>query len=118
MSLDCSGALEIECDAPAYSIVQSCRKLGFQAPEDVRWCPVEEVASKPRQRPAWLSLGHLKSLFARVEPRSPTCICGAERPKLQGYWFTFLSGKESQLLLGQCHRCKTIFWKEVSSGHG
>jgi len=117
MSFDCSGALEIECDAPAYSIVQSCWKLGLQAPEDVRWCPVEEVPSKPRQRSAWLSFGYLKSLFARTEQlRSPTCVCGAARPKLQGCWFTFFPGKETQLLLGQCHRCKTIFWKEVSSG--
>ena len=37
-----SGLSEIECDAPAYSVVQACRKLGLQSPEDVRWCQARE----------------------------------------------------------------------------
>ncbi len=31
------GPLEVECDAPPYSVVCACRDLGLQSPEDVRW---------------------------------------------------------------------------------
>lgn len=42
MFSDWFGTLEIESDATAYFIVRACRKLGFQAPEDVRWCQEEK----------------------------------------------------------------------------
>jgi hypothetical protein len=31
---------------------------------------------------------------------------------MEGYTFTFASGKEAEYLLGQCRRCRTIFWEE------
>jgi len=118
MFFDWFGTLEIECDATAYSIVRACRKLGFHAPEDVRWCQVGEASSMPRQRASWLSFRHLKSWFGKSEPRSPACVCGAKQPELESYSFTLVSGRETRLLLGQCRRCRTIFWKDAPSGLG
>jgi hypothetical protein len=31
-------------------------------------------------------------------------------PHMQGYLFTFNTGKEVFYLLGQCSRCHTVFW--------
>jgi hypothetical protein len=49
------GPIESRCDAPPYAVVQACRLLDFQTPEDVRWCrpPYDEPwprAHRPRER--------------------------------------------------------------------
>ena len=112
MFFDWFETLAIECDAPDYAIVQACRKLGFQSPEDVRWRQADQATPKS-ERQAWWSFGSLKSPFGKSEPKSAGCVCSAEIPKLDGYRFTLTSGKETELLLGQCRRCRTMFWKEA-----
>ena len=104
------GTIEIGCDSPPYSIVQACRKLGFYSPEDVRWCQESNAVPKPIQRQGLFSF--LKSLIGMPEPRRSTCVCGHQLPWLESYTFARRSGAQSRLLLGQCHKCKTIFWKE------
>jgi hypothetical protein len=39
------------------------------------------------------------------------CAC-QELPRLQGYQFLLSSGIEVLYYLGQCSRCRTIFWEE------
>jgi hypothetical protein len=39
-------------------------------------------------------------------------MCGHVLPTLEKYAFTFAFGKVVDFLLGQCHRCRTMFWEE------
>jgi hypothetical protein len=43
-------------------------------------------------------------------PKEHACTCGEPLPDLKKFEFTFLSGKVGNYLLGQCRRCRTIFW--------
>jgi hypothetical protein len=63
--------------------------------------------------------GHRKAIFAlRLwhwllglgRPKERTCTCGQPLPDLKKYGFSFLSEKVGDYLLGQCRRCRTIFW--------
>jgi hypothetical protein len=40
------------------------------------------------------------------------CFCGEKLPVLTLHIFTLSSGKELSYYLGQCGRCRTIFWEE------
>jgi len=42
-----------------------------------------------------------------------TCRCGQKLPSLDRYTFTYLTGHEASYLLGQCPRCKTVYWEEA-----
>src|SRR5690242_3673811 len=83
------GPMEIGCDAPAYGIVRSCRDLGFQTPEDVRWCRLShlpnlgDLRSDPATLLSW-SIG-----WGLSKQRQPTCSCRQELPKLTKYVFQF-----------------------------
>ena len=104
------GPIDIECDAPDYSFVKTCEKLGFQSPLDVRWCRTSHfVGSQP-------SAGSrlLRWLFGGSQSPRTTCTCGQPLPKMKNYACTFESGKEGRFLLGQCCRCRTMFWEEIS----
>jgi len=106
------GPLEVECDAPPYSIVRACRKLGISEPEDVRWCHKSRRLRQPQGlmqffSPLW---GH----FMRREPPAGTlCVCGCPLPMLESYSFTFLSGEEVEYEMGQCPHCRTIHWEKL-----
>ena len=108
--------LEIECDAPPYPIVRACRKLGMSDPEDVRWCG---KARHGRRHHGWMHF--LASpiwgrLLGREETQTATCSCGAPLPVLECYAFTFQTGEQIDYEIGQCPRCRTIYWvKTVTS---
>jgi len=76
------GQLEIWCDAPPYGVVRACKGCGFHSP----------------------------LVFGRGRQKEPTCTCGHPLPDLKKYGFSFLSDKVGDYLLGQCRRCRTIFW--------
>jgi hypothetical protein len=93
------GPIDIQCDAPPYPVVKACVSLGFHEPEDVRWCRIER---RRLRRPS--------SLFPWLRAAIPMCVCGQPLPKLESYTFTFVSGSQLEYHLGQCSRCRTIYW--------
>jgi hypothetical protein len=102
----------IEYDAPPYSIVRACRLIGLQSPEDVRWCRLSRDRKRP---PGRLELFNLKSwqmFLGMGEGEESKCTCGQEFPRLEMYTFTFVSGREKHYFLGQCPRCRAIYWEE------
>jgi hypothetical protein len=102
------GPIDVDCDAPPYSVVAACEKLGFHSPLDVRWCRMSRFIQRERGRVRgfhpWLWL------FGSSQPAQPTCNCGQPLPVMERYSFAFASAKQSHYLLGQCRRCRTIFW--------
>jgi hypothetical protein len=94
--------LELECDAPCYAVVQACSEIGIQAPEDVRWCRLGNLFGDPS---GWPMIMHRETWGMK-----PQCLCGAPLPEMQRYLFTFNTGKETYYLLGQCGRCRTVYW--------
>lgn len=79
LQVDCSeeitmskrwGSIEFYCDAPPYPVVQACRQIGLQAPEDVRWCCLDHLTTQPphlqqvHHGPLW------KLFFGNRGPRS------------------------------------------------
>jgi hypothetical protein len=92
------GPIDIDCDAPPYPVVRACAGLGFRSPQDVRW---RRIDRRDLTRPA--------SFFPWLR-RSPACACGQAMPQLESYTFTFVSGTQSRYFLGQCARCRTIYW--------
>jgi hypothetical protein len=106
------GPLEIDCDAPPYSIVRACRKLGMREPEDVRWCHKGRRSRRPQGliqlfSPLW---GHL---MGHEPPGGTLCVCGYPLPMLESYSFTFLSGEQVEYEMGQCPHCRTIHWEKL-----
>jgi hypothetical protein len=112
MFFDGFGTLEVECDAPPYPIVLACRTLGFQAPEDVRWCSESNAHPAPLKKRDGLVAQAFQAIFRWTAPRRAGCICCCQLPELEKYKFIWASGEEKHLLLGQCRQCLTIFWKE------
>src|SRR5437764_637728 len=53
-------------------------------------------------------------LFGTGQTPRTTCTCGQPLPLLEDYSFVFASVKKAHYLLGQCYRCRTIFWEEAS----
>jgi len=102
------GPLEVTCDAPSYKVVQACRRVGLQEPEDVRWCRLREFLTQPA---GWKSL--FRRLLAGDEGEHKGCTCGGHFPTLDRVTFTFTTGHEVTYLIGQCRRCRTVFWDEA-----
>jgi hypothetical protein len=100
------GPIDINCDAPPCSIVEACAKLSFQAPLDVRW----RRASRHDHDGI---LGFHALFWLLGAGRAATCNCGQPLPLLERYTFTFASGREASYLLGQCRRCRTMFWEDA-----
>jgi len=107
-----SAPVTICCDAPPYPIVRVCRKLGFHAPEDVRWCHVTHAQQGTEKQPAWSLLRVVKAFFQGRVSGPDGFTCRSQLPKLHMCTFIMRSGKETTLLLGQCRRCSTMFWQE------
>ncbi len=93
------GPIDILCDAPPYPVVKACAGLGFEEPQDVRWSRLDR---RRPPRPA--------GLFPWLRSAAPRCTCGQPLPALESYTFTFTSGSQAQYYLGQCPRCRTIYW--------
>jgi hypothetical protein len=110
------GPLEICCDAPPYPIVQGCLHAGIQSPEDVRWLRISEFRNRQDGGQQSSSSPHFslwKVLWGSGQaPQRKTCTCGAELPPLRLVVFTFNTGDQAPYLLGQCSRCRTVFWDE------
>ncbi len=112
MALDL-GPIEINCDAPPYSIIQACRRVGVQRPEDVRWCRIthflngEGSGDEPANVQAW------KVFLGMSKARKMACSCGHKMPLMEKCTFTFITGREVSYFIGQCNRCLTVFWDEV-----
>jgi hypothetical protein len=108
------GPLEIQCDCPSYVIVQATRRIGICSPEDVRWCRLSHFFARP---PGWRELFRSRSwkqLFGiATNPKARDCFCGQPLPCLARYSFTYNSGTEQSYLLGQCEKCRTIFWEQT-----
>ncbi len=107
------GPIEIDCDAPSYGIVRSCSELGFEAPLDVRWLRLDlvvsgrDTAKRLRTVHAWTAALGLR------RPAEPACSCGQALPLVERCTFILRSGIQVDYLLGQCQRCKTIFWQPL-----
>ncbi len=103
------GAIEIDCDAPGYAVVRACSALGFRDPLDVRWCRLAHLPLEPHGLRAVLSLRRWTQLLLG-RPRGRMCRCGRELPALEWYCFRNPAGRTFEYLLGQCRRCRTMFW--------
>jgi hypothetical protein len=108
------GTIDVACDAPPHSVAEVCRELGFLAPLDVRWCRMSNFNGGPRANGG--ALRALLSLFSgRSDTSRKNCTCGKPLPEMTRYTCTFESGKQAHYLLGQCLRCRTMFWEEASA---
>jgi hypothetical protein len=105
------GLIEICCDAPPCAVVRVCHRVGFRSPLDVRWCRLSNFRSSERRRR--LGLWEWKRWLGVSQPREETCSCGESLPLLQRYAFTFSDDEQAGYLLGQCRRCRTMFWDEA-----
>jgi hypothetical protein len=103
------GPIDINCDAPPFSVVKACEKLGFQSSLDVRWCRVSHFIKSQGE----LGFHPLLWLFGAHNTMETICKCGQPLPQMERYTFTFASKKEAHYLLGQCCRCRTMFWEEA-----
>jgi hypothetical protein len=106
--------MDIECDAPPYSIVKACEGLGFQSPLDVRWCRMSHVLAGQRELGGVFGFHPWLWLFGSSEPRKRTCTCGQSLALMERYTFRCSSEKDAQYFLGQCCRCWTMCWEEAS----
>ncbi len=106
------GPIDLQCDAPSYKVVQACRRIGFYAPEDVRWCKLSEFHPSP----GWKGLFNTetwKHLLSGGRSHERCCSCGEPLPTLDRVTFTFTTGLEATYMLGQCCRCRSVFWDET-----
>jgi hypothetical protein len=107
------GPLEVECDAPPYTVVRACRELGMQSPEDVCWRRISHFNRR------WMTLTNLfgpgswAALLAGREGRDAGCSCGQTLPALETCSFVFRSGRSQSYQIGQCARCRTVYWEEA-----
>jgi hypothetical protein len=103
-------SLDITCDAPAYAIVQACRRIGIRHPEDVRWCRLNQ--DRPGRWQEFFRLRSWTKWLGRAGAENPRCSCGQDLPEPVRCTFTFADGREVDYLIGQCRRCQTVFWDE------
>jgi hypothetical protein len=105
-------SLEIRCDAPPYAVVRACKDFDFHSPLDVRWCRMSHLASAEEKRKDYFGIRLLKRLLEKNKTKAQTCTCGQPLPDLKKYDFTFHSKKVGCYLLGQCRRCRTMYWDD------
>lgn len=79
--------LDLLCNAPPGPIVRAVHLIGCTNAPDRRW-------------------------LKESGPHNDYCSCGALKPQLEEWVFTFSTGEEATYLLGQCQGCETIFWRE------
>jgi hypothetical protein len=109
------GPIDIVCDAPPYSIIQACNRIGIQRPEDVRWCRMSHYLSGEDGRKDSLHFAPWKTMFSATSKASRlNCACGHALPILEKCTFTFITGREASYFIGQCKRCLRIYWDETT----
>jgi len=106
------GPIEICCDAPPYPVVQVCRHIRFQSPEEVRWLRMSAFRNWQDGRHQGPSLQSWKMLWKMGKRAGRTCTCGGPLPELRLIAFTFNMGDKASYFFGQCHRSRTIFRDE------
>jgi hypothetical protein len=107
------GSVEICCDDPPYAIVQACRHIHIESPEDVRWLRMSAFRSRQNsgEPSPWSLLWEM--LLGSGKQSARTCTCGEPLPELRLVEFRFDPGNVAAYLLGQCHRCRTVFWDDL-----
>jgi hypothetical protein len=104
------GPIEIVCDAPPYHVVRACNLIGFESPEDVCWRRLDHHEA----RGGWRKLLHLCQRLLGVRPSTESrCACNEEMPELNCFSFTFVMNRTLTYRLGQCPRCRTVFWEDA-----
>ena len=98
------GPMEVICDAPPYPIVQACNAIGIEGSEDVRWIKMSHYLAEFEAAEIAKSLAACR--------RKDLCHCREKLPKLAKYRFTYSSGDEVTYSVGQCRKCRTVFWEE------
>jgi hypothetical protein len=112
MSTHHLGPIDMDCDAPSYSIVRASRRLGLRDPEDVRWCQMSHLQDQQLGRSGFAPWAW--KLWASPDQGTPEiCFCGQALPMLELCTFTFDTGREECYFLGQCNHCRTVFWKSA-----
>jgi hypothetical protein len=107
------GPLEVVCDAPPYGVVRASRALGIEAPEDVRWCETERyLRERSYDHAAWRGEGW-NELVERLGPRVLACPCGRRLPAVLGYRCAGGADASGLYYLGQCVRCKRVYWHKA-----
>ena len=104
------GPIDIDCDAPAYAIVRACESLGFHSPLDVRWLRRSRLESRDAAPPELFGSGGLNEFFGLGPGAGKACGCGALLPELESCAFQFRDGSQVVYRIGQCPRCRTIYW--------
>jgi len=104
---------DICCDAPPYAVVRACEDCGFLSPLDVRWCHTSRFLNGEGHSKGTFVLRLWHWLCGRGRPEGYNCTCGHPLPDLKEYVFSSLSEKVAGYFLGQCCRCRTIFWDEA-----
>jgi hypothetical protein len=104
---------DLACDAPPYPVVCACRGLGFLAPEDTRWFRRSRFVRHAAGRGERSWLRPWKLLWMVNQSAESSCTCGRPLPALEQYTFVFRSGGTVRFELGQCERCRTMFWEEA-----
>jgi hypothetical protein len=106
------GPIEICCDAPPYQVVRACRHICIQSPEDVHWLRMSAFRTRQDRRQQGLSLLFWQMFWKRGKRAARTCTCGEPLPQLRLVVVTFNTGDKASYVLGQCSRCRTVFWDE------
>lgn len=86
-------------DCPPHPIVEASGACGVESPCDVRWFKIENYIALYSQV---LEEIHFSS--------EHYCACKEKLPKLAKYRFTYSSSDEVVYALGQCAKCRTVFW--------
>jgi hypothetical protein len=109
------GPIEVCCDAPLYRVVQASRGLGIRLPEDVRWLRMSTFRCQlvtPRG-----VASYFRELFgSRDERPRTTCTCGDPLPGLDRLLIAYDGATETAYHIGQCSRCRTVFWDAAQRG--
>jgi hypothetical protein len=104
------GPIEVCCDAPSYWIVRACRDVGIRTPEDVRWLRAS-VFQYGKPGPVRGLASFVVDLFRTpVAQPGGRCTCGARVPELTASLVVIEGSETSALRVGQCSRCRTVFW--------
>jgi hypothetical protein len=109
------GPIAIDCDAPPYSIVQACHRIGIHSAEDVRWSRIARAAGDLPWWQKWFSPRAWTRILGMNQRGVDVCVCGAPLPLRERYTFLFITGEKRTYLLGQCPHCSTIFWEDGES---
>lgn len=101
------GPIEIRCEALPYPVVRACERLGFRSPLDVPWFHRPHYLETPNPALAAPAAGWMPWFGKGRRP----CRCGLPLPVLEKYTFIFPPDLEMYYLLGQCPKCRSIFWE-------